>query len=823
MTTNQNINFIEDQREGEMIRLGKERFDTSLRKNIEKGRQGVTPAYIYLTKELLLPLSVKIDDFVNERNVNLGRPMKGRPKEVVEPLMELADNKKVSLIILKSVIESVSLGKTLVQAATDIGSMIEIEIQNQIFKKTLPNLHAKILKDLVNRTRNLQHKKKVFAHTLTKYQVPVEHWPIEKKVIIGKQLISLLIEATGVVFIEERTVANHKTRNYLRLDPEVEKKISSKNSQIGVLTPFYKAMVCVPNLWSSPFNGGFVNEYLAKQPLIKTNNYKYLHDIEKLDLKDWYESINYIQSVPFKIDQNMLNVFKTIWEENLPLADFPSRDSLINTEGKPKNVFRPSDVDTNKEALIKYKRNCRLVHEQEIVRVSKVLSARISLEMAIECSSFHRLWFALQVDTRGRIYYIGTGLNPQSDEKTKSLLCFGDAERIGSRGIYWLYVYASNCWGNDKVSFEDRYKFTLERKQEFISYAKDFIANTGWNNADKPLLFLQCCFHIANVEEQGEDYMCDLPVAMDATCSGLQILSMMIRDEGTAEKVNVTPSNLPKDIYSIIASRVEEDVKKLVDTCPEANRWLQFGIGRKIVKRNIMTYVYGLKPYGARQQIFDEYKSMIEKHPEKAVLADDGFSDCRWLSKIIWNNIEEEVKLATELMRWFQDCSKVFSKLNKPISWTTPLGFKVVQDYKYLVPFQVKTAINGSLVYTTLRRQIEKSDSRRNASASSPNITHSFDGSLVSVVALFAKYDTQPIKNLMVVHDSFATTPNRVDDLHKIIRNAVVHIFKDDLITKLYEEWKSQLDEQNQHELPLPPSLGNLDIDTVISSNYLFS
>jgi DNA-directed RNA polymerase len=152
----------------------------------------------------LLPLSVKIDDFVNERNVNLGRPMKGRPKEVVEPLMELADNKKVSLIILKSVIESVSLGKTLVQAATDIGSMIEIEIQNQIFKKTLPNLHAKILKDLVNRTRNLQHKKKVFAHTLTKYQVPVEHWPIEKKVIIGKQLISLLIEATGVVFIEER-------------------------------------------------------------------------------------------------------------------------------------------------------------------------------------------------------------------------------------------------------------------------------------------------------------------------------------------------------------------------------------------------------------------------------------------------------------------------------------------------------------------------------------------------------------------------------------------------------------------------------------------
>jgi hypothetical protein len=53
--------------------------------------------------------------------------------------------------------------------------MIEIEIQNQIFKKTLPNLHAKILKDQINRTKNLQYKKKVFSYTLAKCNVSVEH------------------------------------------------------------------------------------------------------------------------------------------------------------------------------------------------------------------------------------------------------------------------------------------------------------------------------------------------------------------------------------------------------------------------------------------------------------------------------------------------------------------------------------------------------------------------------------------------------------------------------------------------------------------------
>jgi len=65
-------NFIEDQREGEMIRLGKARFDTNLRKNIDRGRQGATLAYIYLTKELLLPLALKIDEFVDDRNKELG-------------------------------------------------------------------------------------------------------------------------------------------------------------------------------------------------------------------------------------------------------------------------------------------------------------------------------------------------------------------------------------------------------------------------------------------------------------------------------------------------------------------------------------------------------------------------------------------------------------------------------------------------------------------------------------------------------------------------------------------------------------------------------
>lgn len=97
---------------------------------------------------------------------------------------------------------------------------------------------------------------------------------------------------------------------------------------------------------------------------------------------------------------------------------------------------------------------------------------------------------------------------------------------------------------------------------------------------------------------------------MDATCSGLQILSILARDYETAWKVNVTPSDKPQDIYTIVADSVIKEVKELAGQGSyEANRWLQFGITRSIVKRNIMTYVYGLKQFGAREQVFDEYKN----------------------------------------------------------------------------------------------------------------------------------------------------------------------------------------------------------------------
>jgi DNA-directed RNA polymerase len=816
--TTTNLQDLEEIREGTWIRLGKDRYDRAEKKNQDKGRNSVTPPFVYVQKQLLIPLSERIEQFINSQY-----KVAGRRHTASEPLRDLDDPKKIALITLKIIIDCIASHKTLAQTGLQIGSMIEVEIQNNIFKAKEPHLHTVVLRDLLKRTSNVKHRKRVFAHTLNKYKVQVDKWDIRKQALVGLKLIDLCIKSTGLCQLKAVRERKDKTVNYLILKPEVEKKIKDNSFECSVLTPYYKAMVVPPKPYSTPFNGGFHNEYLSKQPLIKTHDYTYLHTLDNDKLKDFYDAVNHLQSVPFKIDKDMFQIFKEIWDNNLKLGKFPDRESLLDEKGKPKGIYRDPKVDEILELRIKYKRDLNRVYNDEIARSSKVLNTLVAIDLAVEYLEFERIYFAIFSDKRGRLYCMGTTITYQTDQKIKSLITFANSERLNERGKYWLYVHASNTWGNDKVSYDERYAFTESKLNEFISYAELPLDNKGWNYADKPMEFLNTCMNLKRLH-QDNDFTCNLPVSMDATCSGLQVLSILMRDENTAKKVNVLPSSKPQDIYTAVAEKVKTEVElKASQGSSEANRWLQFGITRKIVKRNIMTYVYSLKPYGARQQIFDEYKSIIEFNPDKKVLADDGFSDCRWLAKIVWDKMEQEIDLEAQLMKWFQDCSKLFAKANIIMKWTTPMGFPVEMDYRYLIPFKVKTAISGSLVYTTYRRELNRKDSRKYSSSVSPNIVHSLDGAIAQAVALYCKNHERPINDLLMVHDSFATNPNRIDDLHSIIRNVVVDLFTEDYLDVLYNDWKSQLPSKLQTRLTPPPQRGNLDINKIKESLYFFS
>ena len=137
------------ERQGTWIKKGVDRYKQQIQKNEKKGRNSVTPPFIYVQKQLLVPLAEKIDSFV-KRELSTA----GRRHTAALPLRDLDDSKKIALITLKLIIDCIASKKTLAQTAQQIGSMIELELQNNIFKEKEPHLHTVVLRDLIKRTNN---------------------------------------------------------------------------------------------------------------------------------------------------------------------------------------------------------------------------------------------------------------------------------------------------------------------------------------------------------------------------------------------------------------------------------------------------------------------------------------------------------------------------------------------------------------------------------------------------------------------------------------------------------------------------------------------
>ena len=140
----------------------------------------MTPPFVYVQKQLLVPLAERVEIFIKSQY-----KVAGRRHTASEPLKDLNDPKKIALITLKIIIDCIASHKTLAQTALQIGSMIEVELQNLIFKAKEPHLHTVVLRDLIKRTSNVKHRKRVFAHTLNKYKVEVDKWDIRKQALVG--------------------------------------------------------------------------------------------------------------------------------------------------------------------------------------------------------------------------------------------------------------------------------------------------------------------------------------------------------------------------------------------------------------------------------------------------------------------------------------------------------------------------------------------------------------------------------------------------------------------------------------------------------------
>jgi DNA-directed RNA polymerase len=502
---------------------------------------------------------------------------------------------------------------------------------------------------------------------------------------------------------------------------------------------------------------------------------------------------------------------KHCWESSIEVGDIPSR------ENEPLPPV-PSDFKTNEEANKLWRQMASRVYNHRLSTTSRRLLVAKILYVASKLEGT-RFFYPSQVDFRGRIYNIPAFLGIQGPDMSRGLLTFSRPCRIKTdEQARWLAIQGANTFGNDKVTLDERVEWARSYADVADKVARDPKTNMEWTEADSPWQFLAWCFEWAEYCATGS-LTSYLPVNMDASNNGVQILSMLMRDREGCLATNVLPTPAPADIYRVVSDRV---VAQLQHDANKGNiiasDWLSFGIDRKVAKRPTMVYPYGGTFYSCRAYVDEWYQETLRKtrcpNPFSETLR---YSATGYLAKLTWSAINDVLIKPKECMQWLQGIALEMSKNKLPIQWVTPSGFPVLQDYKKTSTQHVQSHIDGEATHIKWHSDTEAYCGRRQKQGISPNFVHSLDASALTKSVIGA--NDNGIYDFSMIHDSYGTHATNCDLLGEILRNKFSSMFSVDLL----EDLRHQIKEQHPNiEIPETPRYGDADISKVCDSTYFF-
>ena len=373
----------------------------------------------------------------------------------------------------------------------------------------------------------------------------------------------------------------------------------------------------------------------------------------------------------------------------------------------------------------------------------------------------------------------------------RGLLLFDEGMPLGIAGLAWLKVQLANVFGFDKATFAEREQFTMNNLENVFDSADNPLNGKGWwKDGDYPYQVLAACIELTNAlrSDDSTAYICRLPIQQDGTCNGLQHYAALGGDPIGAQQVNLEPSDRPQDVYSAVASYVQERIDEEAKTGHPLASLLNGQISRKVVKTTVMTSVYGVTMSGARLQVREQLDD------KKSVPLELSWEASGYVAKHIFGTLSTLFEGAHHFQSWLTCCARRITR-SLPIShdgkgdcmstivWTTPLGLPVVQPYRKESRRQIKTHL--STITIADPSSMQPIDGRRQVNAFAPNYIHSLDAShmLMSATAC-----TEQNITFAAVHDSYWCHAGNVDKMADILRDAFIALHSDDQIYNLREE-----------------------------------
>lgn len=762
----------------------------------------------------------------------------------------LIDPEVTSYLTLWCVFNSVGRNDDVRRATLSLGEAVEDHLWTDALRELDEDAFEKVFKRVTKGSRRPGARKaklkKAFRDQAEELEERFEHWTPSLRMRVGAVLLNAaLVENIAVVRKDDEGV------DHVEFSSHVLAALADLDAEASWVTPVKLPMLTAPKPWRGWDDGGYTTRVMQqKNTLVRSSSTKVRDAVTEAinsgAMQSCLAALNMVQATPWRINKSMLDVVTELHTTGIDVEGLP-RAKTIPVIAYPDDFEKlaPDEQRRLKKQRADIRRRNATIQGQ-------LVTFRGDMRVARDFARHARFWLPHNLDFRGRVYPIPT-FNQQRSDYVKAMLDFADGVELTDEGYKWLCIHAANCGDFDKISkrpFFDRLKWVKHNMDMIRACGSDPMSNMTWLQADKPFEFLRACMDVAayvDAKLAGRVFLSHLPVQIDGSNSGLQHYSAMMRSQVDGAYVNLVPTETPADVYAVVAQRVTEIAK--ADGGDLARIWLEYGITRKIVKRNVMTFPYSSEAYGFREQIMEDLMVPLSddvidgKLPAHPFGTDGGWAAAGWIAKATYAAVIDTVQSASAAMKWFKKVAGALAHEGHGLKYSTPVGLPVIHQYNEWEAKRVslwlydrampvidagsRDTITQDGVYRRIMSNVRVRpttviNKSKQKSAVSPNIVHSLDGAHLMLTVNEATKRGVPCFSL--IHDSFGCHASHMPLLYDAVRSTMVEMYDNyDVIEEIASKSNAVLCEKGQKKIADKPVKGTLNLADIQNSKYAFA
>jgi len=516
-------------------------------------------------------------------------------------------------------------------------------------------------------------------------------------------------------------------------------------------------------------------------------------------------SLNKLQSEPMRIEPDQINLVRDLWEIGIGVGDLPPREraEYVNFELE---LLKLRDKSAVWRKIWKVKRD--RAKDGERAKVVNLLASYEQIE------GHDELYWAWQMDSRGRLYQRGSQINYQGGDVYRSMLTFTEGPRLldYEREFAWAMGDAWGC----APCWTERHNHLMSRRQLIAAIGESPIDHVAqWELAKHPFRYVSLCREWARAMKDS-DYRTPAVFQLDQTTSGYGHLACLLRNRELAANTNVIGCE-HRDLYTIMAESIHriafDEYGKMVEADSDKAKllewWLNNWPGRKLFKPAIMPYIYGRK-YLSLQHLITEQLIQQFQHSQ----SEEGHQSVSLghsLARVIHLGVKRTMPDLLRLSDWLSAGAARMIQQGLEPSWHTPNGLKIRSYTSVTRKCRMLLVLSGKKVSIQIKDN-EDAPLDTTTSHVTADFIHSMDA------AFLQHFVHQWDGPIVAVHDCFGTTLDRV------------HVLRDDLAEQFQKFYQSchlmnhyRYLAEHGIDVGLPPMVNTLDVEQIGDNPFLFT